>query len=66
MYDYIYMDFFFLEIFFYRILDEHEMYVDEQPFKLSDYVLLTYFLNNILYKIIQENILGKNITYTNT
>lgn len=55
-----------MEIFFYRILDEHEMYVDEQPFKLSDYVLLTYFLNNILYKIIQENILGKNISYTNT
>lgn len=35
------------------------MYTEEKPFLLNDYVMLTYFLNNILYKIINDNILGK-------
>uniref|UniRef100_A0A1A9WT99 Ubiquitin-protein ligase E3B n=1 Tax=Glossina brevipalpis TaxID=37001 RepID=A0A1A9WT99_9MUSC len=42
------------------ILDEHEMYTEEKPFLLNDYVMLTYFLNNILYKIINDNILGNS------
>jgi len=46
-------------IFFYRILDEYEMYTEQNPFKLNDYVMLTYFLNNILYKLINDNLLGK-------
>ncbi|XP_037720549.1 ubiquitin-protein ligase E3B [Drosophila subpulchrella] len=44
------------------ILDEYEMYTEQNPFKLNDYVMLTYFLNNILYKLINDNLLaGKNI-----
>ncbi|XP_017071877.1 ubiquitin-protein ligase E3B [Drosophila eugracilis] len=44
------------------ILDEYEMYTEQNPFKLNDYVMLTYFLNNILYKLINDNVLGaKNI-----
>ncbi|KAH8384380.1 hypothetical protein KR200_000365 [Drosophila serrata] len=44
------------------ILDEYEMYTEQNPFKLNDYVMLTYFLNNMLYKLINDNILGaKNI-----
>lgn len=44
------------------ILDEYEMYTEQKPFKLNDYVMLTYFLNNILFKLINDNILGaKNI-----
>ncbi|XP_011210956.1 ubiquitin-protein ligase E3B [Bactrocera dorsalis] len=45
------------------ILDEYEMYTEQKPFLLNDYVMLTYFLNNILYKLINENLLGtKNVT----
>jgi len=36
------------------------MYTEQNPFKLNDYVLLTYFLNNILYKLINDNLLGKS------
>jgi len=35
------------------------MYTEQNPFKLNDYVMLTYFLNNILYKLINDNLLGK-------
>ncbi|KAH8378895.1 hypothetical protein KR009_001935 [Drosophila setifemur] len=46
----------------FRILDEYEMYTEQNPFKLNDYVMLTYFLNNMLYKLINDNVLGaKNI-----
>ncbi|XP_053953926.1 ubiquitin-protein ligase E3B [Anastrepha ludens] len=45
------------------ILDEYEMYTEQKPFLLNDFIMLTYFLNNILYKIINENLLGtKNVT----
>ncbi|KAH8301101.1 hypothetical protein KR018_001796 [Drosophila ironensis] len=47
------------------ILDEYEMYTEQNPFKLNDYVMLTYFLNNMLYKLINDNVLvflgAKNI-----
>lgn len=46
-------------LFFYRVLDEHEMYTEQKLFQLNDFVMLTYFLNNILYKIINEDIFGK-------
>lgn len=36
------------------------MYTEQKPFKLNDYVMLTYFLNNILYKLINDNILGES------
>lgn len=50
------MDFFFLV--FYRILDDIEMYEQQTPFELVDYIALSSFLNNFLYKAIQENIFG--------
>lgn len=44
----------------YSILDDIEMYEQQTPFELSDFIGLTYFLNNLLYKAIQGNLLGKN------
>lgn len=35
------------------------MYTEQKLFQLNDFVMLTYFLNNILYKIINEDIFGK-------
>lgn len=43
---------------FYRILDDIEMYEQQTPFELVDYIALSSFLNNFLYKAIQENIFG--------
>lgn len=40
------------------ILDDIEMYEQQTPFELSDHVGLSYFLNNFLYKAIQENFFG--------
>lgn len=40
------------------ILDDIEMYEQQEPFQLSDYTGLSYFLNNFLYKTIQDNIIG--------
>lgn len=34
------------------------MYEQQEPFQLSDYTGLSYFLNNFLYKTIQDNIIG--------
>lgn len=34
------------------------MYEQQTPFELSDYVGLSYFLNNFLHKAIQENYFG--------
>lgn len=41
------------------ILDDIEMYEQQTPFELSDYVGLSYFLNNFLYRAIQENVFGE-------
>lgn len=43
---------------FNRILDDIEMYEQQTPFELSDYVGLSYFLNNFLFRAIQENVFG--------
>lgn len=34
------------------------MYEQQTPFELADYIGLSYFLNNFLFKAIQENIFG--------
>lgn len=39
-----------------RILDDVEMYEQQEPFQMTDYTGLSYFLNNFLYKTIQDNI----------
>ncbi|XP_037044995.1 ubiquitin-protein ligase E3B [Bradysia coprophila] len=38
------------------ILDDIEMYEQQTPFELADYIGLSYFLNNFLFKAIQDNI----------
>lgn len=38
------------------ILDDIEMYEQQTPFQLNDFVALVYFLNNFLFRAIQENV----------
>ncbi|XP_059616047.1 ubiquitin-protein ligase E3B [Phlebotomus argentipes] len=38
------------------ILDDIEMYEQQTPFQLTDFVALSYFLNNFLYRAIQEGL----------
>ncbi|KAG7198934.1 hypothetical protein KM043_015746 [Ampulex compressa] len=39
-----------------RILDDMEMYEQQEPFKLSDFVTVSYFLNQFLYKAVLNNL----------
>lgn len=41
------------------ILDDIEMYEQQTPFEIIDYIGLSSFLNNFLYKAIQDNIFGE-------
>lgn len=41
-----------------RILDDMEMYEQQDPFKLSDFVTISYFLNQFLYKAVLNNLFG--------
>ncbi|XP_014204707.1 ubiquitin-protein ligase E3B [Copidosoma floridanum] len=51
---------------FITILDDVEMYEKQDPFKLSEYVDMSYFLNYFLYKSITNNLIdlekGRNST----
>lgn len=38
------------------ILDDMEMYEQQDPFKLSDFVTISYFLNQFLYKAVLNNL----------
>ena len=38
------------------ILDDMEMYEQQALFSLNDYIVLSHFLNNLLYKTVHENI----------
>ncbi len=42
------------------ILDDMEMYDQQDPFKLSDYVTLSNFLNMFLYRSIYNQLIGKS------
>lgn len=44
--------------------DELEMYTEQEPFLLSDYVALSYFVNNFLFKVIQDNIIDPRTVTT--
>lgn len=35
-----------------------EMYEQQDPFKLSDFVTISYFLNQFLYKAVLNNLFG--------
>lgn len=45
-------------VFLFRILDDMEMYEQQDPFKLSDFVMISYFLNQFLYKAVLNNLFG--------
>jgi hypothetical protein len=42
-----------------RILDDLEMYEQQKPFRLTDYVNMSTFLNHLLYKGVSGNLFGK-------
>lgn len=42
------------------ILDDIEMYEQQDPFKLSDFVTMSYFLNQFLFKSVYNNLLDVN------
>lgn len=42
----------------YRILDDVEMYEQQNPFKISDFLVLSNFLNTFLYKAVLGNLFG--------
>jgi len=44
---------------FFRILDDLEMYEQQTPFRLIDYVNMSSFLNCFLYKGVLGNLFGK-------
>lgn len=43
----------------FRILDDMEMYEQQNPFKLTDFILLSNFLNIFLYKVVLGNLFGE-------
>lgn len=46
-------------IYGFRILDDLEMYEQQKPFRLTDYVNMSTFLNHFLYKGVLGNLFGK-------
>lgn len=44
---------------FFSILDDMEMYEQQHPFKLPDFVQMSGFLNVFLYKAVMGNLFGK-------
>ncbi|XP_067010981.1 ubiquitin-protein ligase E3B isoform X2 [Anabrus simplex] len=47
------------------ILDDLEMYEQQKPFRLSDYVAMSYFLNHFLYKAVLANLFDVKSLNTN-
>lgn len=48
-------------LYFSRILDDVEMYEKQSPFKLSDFIVMSNFLNLFIYKAVVGNLLGNFI-----
>jgi len=46
----------------FSILDDMEMYEHQDPFKLMDFIAMSYFLNQFLYKAVLTNLFGKSIS----
>jgi ubiquitin-protein ligase E3 B len=46
------------------ILDDMEMYEQQSLFTLDDYVFLSHFLNNLLYKTVSENAFDSKIVFS--
>lgn len=45
------------------ILDDMEMYEQQAMFSLTDYIVLSHFLNNLLYKTVHENIYETKVVF---
>lgn len=45
------------------ILDDMEMYEQQALFSLNDYIVLSHFLNNLLYKTVHENIYETKVVF---
>lgn len=43
----------------FRLLDDMNMYETQDPFKISDFITMSYFLNQFLYKAVLNNLFGK-------
>lgn len=50
----------------FRILDDMEMYEQQDPFKLNDFVTISYFLNQFLYKAVLNNLFGAYYSFYTT
>jgi len=50
---------FFFSFLNFSILDDMEMYEQQDPFKLTDFISMSYFLNQFLYKAILTYLFGK-------
>jgi len=48
-------------IIYFSILDDIEMYEQQKPFVMRDYILMSSFLNIFLYKGISQNLFGKKL-----
>lgn len=48
-----------LIIYFFSILDDMEMYEQQEPFKLNDFIAMSTFLNTFLYRAVLGNLFGK-------
>lgn len=49
---------------YYSILDDIEMYEQQKPFVLRDFILMSSFLNIFLYKGISQNLFGKKLYFS--
>lgn len=38
-----------------------EMYEQQEPFKLTDFITMSYFLNQFLYKAVLTNLFGERV-----
>ncbi|KAL7047920.1 hypothetical protein ACKWTF_003149 [Chironomus riparius] len=45
------------------ILDDIEMYEQEKTFSIQDYIVLSHFLNNLLYKTVNDNIYDVKVVF---
>lgn len=53
----------FFYSFFRRILDDVELYEQQKPFMLEDLVSISSFLNQLVFKLIWNNLIGKYFSY---
>lgn len=45
----------------FSILDDIEMYEHQKPFTVEDYFAISSFLNNFVFRVIWNNLIGKKL-----